>query len=165
MAETPPPTFHFHPMRLRDALTVRRWRYPDEYAVYDLGLAILLFAAFIDAVVGKRSGIAFFGVTTDSDDLIGIASFAHKGSDVEIGLGLRPDLTGRGLGLAFVRAVMEIGRELFHPRTFSLTVATFNHRAITVYERAGFVGGATRLTRFHGKPYRELVMSRPANEA
>lgn len=163
MAETSPPLYHFHPMRLRDALAVRRWRYPGEYAVYNLGLPTLLVAVAVDVVVGRRAGVSFFAVTTDADGLMGIASYAHKGEDVEIGLGLRPDLTGRGLGLSFVRAVMEQGRELYHLRTFSLAVATFNHRAITVYERVGFVAGGTRPTTFHGKPYTEWLMSRPAD--
>lgn len=162
MADATSPRYHFHPMRLRDALAVRRWRYSGEYAVYDLGLLTLLVAVVVDVTVGKRAGVAFFGVTTDADGLMGIASYARKGEDVEIGLGLRPDLTGRGLGLSFVHAVMEQGRELYHPRTFSLAVATFNHRAITIYERAGFVAGGTRPTTFHGKPYTEWLMSRPA---
>lgn len=163
MDETIPPTYHFHPMRLRDALAVRRWRYAGEYAIYDLGLFTLLIAVLVDVTVGKQAGISFFGVTTDADGLMGIASYAHRGEDVEIGLGLRPDLTGRGLGPSFVRAITDLGRELYHPRTFSLTVATFNHRAITTYERAGFIAsGATRPTTFHGKRYTELLMSRPA---
>lgn len=157
------PSYHFHPMRLRDALAVWRWRYAGEYAVYDLGLFTLLFATLVDVTVGKQAGISFYAVTTEADGLMGIASLAHKGKDVEIGLGLRPDLTGRGLGLSFVRAVMDLGRAKYHPNTFSLTVATFNHRAITVYERAGFVAtGATRPATFHGKRYTELLMSRPA---
>ena len=57
---------------------------------------------------------------------------------VEIGLGLRPDLTGRGLGLQFF-----LGRCLVREATFGdervvLNVAAFNERAITVYRRAGF---------------------------
>ena len=57
---------------------------------------------------------------------------------LEYGLGIRPDLTGRGLGLEFVRAGLEFGRERFRPGRIVLAVAAFNERAIAVYERAGF---------------------------
>jgi len=55
-----------------------------------------------------------------------------------IGLGLRPDLTGRGLGLAFVGAGMDFARQSFSPGRFLLSVALFNQRARRVYEKAGF---------------------------
>jgi RimJ/RimL family protein N-acetyltransferase len=57
---------------------------------------------------------------------------------VTIGLGLRPDLTGSGLGLPFVEAGLAMGRERFHPARFRLFVYAWNQRAITIYERAGF---------------------------
>ena len=41
-------------------------------------------------------------------------------------------------GAAFVRAVLAFGAATFAPDRFRLTVASFNERAIRVYERAGF---------------------------
>ena len=56
----------------------------------------------------------------------------------DVGLGMRPDLTGRGFGEDFLRAGLRLARETYSPQAFRLTVATFNRRAIRVYEKAGF---------------------------
>jgi ribosomal-protein-alanine N-acetyltransferase len=58
-----------------------------------------------------------------------------------VGLGLRPDLTGKGLGHGFLVARLEFARRSFPPEVFRLAVATFNERAIKVYEGVGFVQG------------------------
>jgi ribosomal-protein-alanine N-acetyltransferase len=69
---------------------------------------------------------------------VGFYYFEEKGPALEIGLGLRPDLAGRGLGLEFFRAGVEFGRSRFAPARVILAVAGFNERARIVYERAGF---------------------------
>ena len=48
-----------------------------------------------------------------------------------------PELTGRGLGVEFVRAGVEFARSIRLHRVI-LDVASFNKRAIKVYERVGF---------------------------
>ena len=70
--------------------------------------------------------------------VVGFYYFEVKGRVLEYGLGLRPDLTGQGHGLEFFKAGLEYGREQFRPEQIVLAVATFNERAIKVYERAGF---------------------------
>ena len=78
------------------------------------------------------------GPRRTSGSLVGFYYFELKGRILEYGLGLRPDLTGRGHGLEFVRAGLEFGRKRFRPEQIVLAVAAFNERAIAVYERAGF---------------------------
>jgi ribosomal-protein-alanine N-acetyltransferase len=56
----------------------------------------------------------------------------------EIGLGLQPELTSRGHGETFVRACPRFASAALGAQSFTLAVAAFNRRAITVYERAGF---------------------------
>lgn len=62
---------------------------------------------------------------------------------LDIGLGMRPDLTGKGIGLEFVHAGLQFARERYAPATLRLTVATFNERAISVYLKAGFQSTTT----------------------
>lgn len=51
---------------------------------------------------------------------------------------MRPELTGKGLGEYFVRAGLRYALNAYSPPAFRLTVATFNRRAISVYEKVDF---------------------------
>ncbi len=81
---------------------------------------------------------------------------------LEVGLGLRPQDAGQGLGGAFLDEGLAFGRETFHPGTFQLYVAASNERAIKVYERRGFqeVGRQTR--HLLGRDWEFIEMRRPA---
>jgi RimJ/RimL family protein N-acetyltransferase len=103
------------------------WRYPPPYDFYD---------GDVDPVLNPER---FFGAFDDEGTLVGFYYFEEKPPDLDYGLGLRPDLVGRGLGLGFFRAGLEFARERYRPRLVYLHVAEFNERARKVYERAGFV--------------------------
>lgn len=72
---------------------------------------------------------------------------------MDVGLGMRPDLTGRGLGVGYLLAGLQLARERLSPERFTLSVTTFNERAIQAYERAGFR---------RGREYRFVAMAREA---
>ena len=57
---------------------------------------------------------------------------------IEIGIGLRPDLCGHGLGERYMRDELDYARREWSPHTFRLYVASWNERAIKLYERLGF---------------------------
>jgi [ribosomal protein S18]-alanine N-acetyltransferase len=102
-------------------------------------------------------------VKDDARELVGHFSFKPKDEHtVEIGLGLRPDLTGRGLGASFLAAGLDFARDRFGPEWFVLSVATFNERAIKVYERAGFVRVRVYMHSTAGREWEFLEMTRPA---
>ena len=102
------------------------WRYEPPYDFYD---------GDVEPVLNPDR---FYEAIGEDGSLVGFYYFEEKDDALEIGLGLRPDLTGRGLGLEFFRAGLEFGRGRFRPARLILNVATFNERAIKVYERAGF---------------------------
>ena len=103
------------------------WRYEPPYDFYD---------GDVEPVLNPER---FFEALDDRGTLVGHYYFEEKGNALEIGLGLRPELVGRGLGLEFFRAGLEYGRARFRPARVILAVAGFNERAVKVYERAGFV--------------------------
>jgi [ribosomal protein S18]-alanine N-acetyltransferase len=102
------------------------WRYEPPYDFYD---------GDEDPILNPER---FFEALGDDGLLVGFYYFKEKGPALEIGLGLRPDLAGHGLGLEFFCAGVEFGRSRFAPARVILAVAGFNERARIVYERAGF---------------------------
>jgi len=80
-------------------------------------------------------------VLNENDELVGWASFYTENDEFWLSLGLRPDLTGQGLGEAFVSECVRyaISQYKLIKHTIKLAVALFNQRAIKVYERAGFI--------------------------
>lgn len=152
-------SFTFTFMNETDARAVQTWKYEEPYAIYSYepseeGLADLLEPRSPHYAVRNTQGelLGFFSYGT-SAQVWENAVPALYGEDqtIDIGLGLRPDLTGKGLGLAFVEAGLAFAREQFAPRHFRLFVLSFNKRAMRVYERAGF----TRV--------REFVQSNPVH--
>ena len=152
--------FRFTPMTQEDAEAVAAWHYPEPYSFYDWtadpdDLRELLEPA--------RRGAAYWAVRDDADELIGFFDFKPKEEGtLAIGLGMRPDLTGRGLGESFLAAGLEFAKERFAPERFTLAVATFNERAITVYERVGFARGRVYMHWTNGAEWEFLEMSRAA---
>ncbi len=142
-----------------EAQAISGWQYEPPYSFYDWSadaddLALLL---------GKESREGrFFSAFAEDGALVGFFEFQVDGEDVIVGLGLRPDLTGRALGLPFVEESLAFARERFGPRRFRLSVATFNERAIRVYERAGFVPLRTYDHETNGGIFPFVEMTRPA---
>ncbi|HVF80010.1 MAG TPA: GNAT family protein, partial [Solirubrobacteraceae bacterium] len=121
-------------MTAADAHAVAGWRYPGQYAFYDADADPDDLAALLDPA---GWGTRYFAVDAGGE-LVGHVAFKLEDGIAEIGLGLRPSLTGRGHGLAFVVAAMRFATQALGATGFTLAVAAFNDRAIKVYERAGF---------------------------
>lgn len=65
-------------------------------------------------------------------------------------------------GDRFLLASLEFARSRFSPDSFTLCVATFNERAILVYERAGFTRDTVYRHNTNGGEYLFLSMAREA---
>jgi ribosomal-protein-alanine N-acetyltransferase len=122
------------------ARKVLEWRYTPPYDFYDMASDASDAAELFELPDRYRAVVAPDG------SLTGFWYFRPNGDEVELGLGLRPNLTGRGLGESFSRAALDYARAEWSPRRFRLYVAGWNARAIRVYERIGFreVGRQTR---------------------
>jgi ribosomal-protein-alanine N-acetyltransferase len=152
-------------MRWRDISVVAGWRYPGPYAYYNFDLASLATILLVQSLFGAITDPTYFTVVDERERIVGVFSYIwHARGVLEVGLALRPDLTGlgRGIGLSFVLAGLDFARRRFRPQRFYLTVAAFNARARRVYERAGFARiGSTTIGR-KGKRTEMLEMMRDA---
>ncbi len=149
----------FRQMDDADANEVARWRYEPPYDFYDSAADPADLAELLDP---QHRRDIYFSVLDDENRIVGFFQFEKKDETVDIGLGLRPDLTGRGLGAEFVLSGLAFARRRFAPERFSLSVATFNERAIGVYERVGFRRGEVFTHETNGGEYEFLSMRREA---
>lgn len=163
----------FTPMTKADARSILAWRYDGPYATYNTPDAALgADSGSLTELLDPRS--PYFAVREVGQEGAAPIGFFAYGSACEvggegsegaetpyllrpdgsltIGLGLRPDLTGQGRGLALVEAGLAFARERYHPSLFRLYVYAWNTRAIRAYERANFTRvGETRIAAPEGE--------------
>jgi len=139
---------------------VAHWHYDGIYAFYDMDAD----KDDLEIFMNRDYWTEFTrGVVDETGELVGWATFYTENDEFWLALGLRPDLTGRGLGESFVDAC--VGQAIAHcaiPQSrIKLAVAQFNERAIKVYRRAGFTetGRETRDTHLGRLPF--IIMERP----
>lgn len=119
-------------MRQSEALEIAdRWKYDGEYAFYDMTADPEDYAEITSP---ELRGDRYFSVF-DNGVLIGFFCVDQG----ELGLGLRPDLTGQGRGSAFLAEILDFVRENYKLEKLRLSVASFNQRAVKTYKRAGAV--------------------------
>ncbi|TAA67464.1 GNAT family N-acetyltransferase [Planococcus salinarum] len=126
----------FQPMTQRQAEEIaQNWHYEGDYSFYDMAADPEDLAEFLDA--GQRKD-AYFTVHQDGE-MVGFYSFTQTSADtVDIGLGMKPELTGKGIGREFLKAGLKFAESAYRPDKITLSVAAFNKRAITLYRNSGF---------------------------
>ena len=157
MSTSDPPSIRIAPLTRAHAEDIATWRYAAPYDVYDMTDAEP--DELLDPAVGFHAVLA-------GDELIGFRSFGPDGrvpgwdyddSALDTGGGLRPSLTGQGLGRAVIAAGLDFGRSRFAPAAFRVTVASFNVRARRTVESLGFEVVGSFAARRDGRPFDVLV--------
>src|SRR4029077_6731497 len=95
---------------------VQRWQYEPPYDFYDLASDPEDEAAMLDPARAEHHR----AVLDERGRLEAFWYFDWHREVVEVGIGLRPDLTGRGLGEALLRAQLEYASQNWQPETFRL---------------------------------------------
>jgi RimJ/RimL family protein N-acetyltransferase len=136
--------FEFRALKRADAECIVSWRYETPYDFYNPA------PETVEPMLDPRNG---YFVAFEGSRLVGFCCFGPDaqvvGGDysevaLDIGAGLRPDMTGQGIGRAFLTAVVTFSQRHSLDRSLRATVAAFNARAIRVVRSVGF----TEATRF-----------------
>lgn len=129
---------HVRNLSERDARQICTWRYDGDYSVYNY--------PEWEIIVEQNWGLAqelirereYFAVMNDMDDLIGHFRLKEQEEFIYLGVGLIPELCGYGHGTAVMELIKKESKERYPDKQLSLEVRSFNHRAITCYQKAGF---------------------------
>ncbi|WP_249898110.1 GNAT family N-acetyltransferase [Paenibacillus sp. PK3_47] len=135
--------YRFSRMEEQEARQIADWKYEPPYSMYNSN---------DPEDIGELMDGSYYAVHTYDHELIGFFCFGqnarvpggteqglYTGDHVlDIGLGLKPEYTGMGRGLGFLRAGLDFAAAEFKPDKYRLTVAAFNKRAISLYHTAGF---------------------------
>lgn len=157
--------YHFHLMTKDRALQISKWQYEYPYSLYDMDSSE-------DSILELMNGEYYYALD-EHDDLIGFICVGGSARvpggyaagiytdlrKLDIGLGLKPDLTGNGRGQEFLSEVLSFLNNQFSGREYQLVVAAFNERAIRVYERIGFVKETHFLSKYEEKELEFISMS------
>lgn len=134
-----------------------QWKYEGIYSFYDISADPEDYQEFVTPdlrsdkyfeVYGKNGLIGFFVVEPE----------AH--SKIELGLGLKPELCGKGLGKDFLCAIENYVGTHYNFKTIVLWVAAFNKRAIRLYQKCGYIQTGEEERQTNGATYRFLCMKK-----
>ncbi len=142
-------THILRPISEGDLPQLLTWQYEPPYEIYSLGngradneqLAeaadyfldpVYHFYGVVDAASGELQAIISYGL----DGQVSGGDYSEEALD--IGMAVRPDLTGRGLGNEFAKTAISFAVQTFRPTTLRVTIADFNGRARHVWQKQGF---------------------------
>ena len=136
------------------------WHYDGQYAFYDMKNDQEDYDEIISPQLRKNN---YFQVLDTNGNLVAFFCLdpdKKKKEQVEVGLGLAPNLTGRGLGSEFMSVIENFVKDNYDYKVIVLSVADFNLRAIKVYQRAGYVKRNTEMVHSNGGSYNFDIMSK-----
>jgi RimJ/RimL family protein N-acetyltransferase len=126
----------------KDAQEISTWTYDPPYDLYSMSS---------EDIPGFLRVEYRYHVLLDEDiDLVGYCCFGEDarvpGGDytrgepevLDLGIGMRPDLTGKGFGKDFVQEILAFAYQAYHPSTFRVTIAAFNLRSLRTFHGLGF---------------------------
>jgi ribosomal protein S18 acetylase RimI-like enzyme len=123
------------------AVEIVNWRYEAPYDFYNNEVTSEAINEMIEnpyyAVINQSEElVGFFCIGSTAQVPIGHQFGAYSEEFLDIGIGMKPDLTGKGLGSTFFSKVLQT---IEKDKPLRLTVAEFNRRAIHLYMKLGFI--------------------------
>ncbi|PFG05308.1 GNAT family protein [Bacillus sp. es.034] len=149
-------TYEFNVMTQEQAENIAfKWHYDGDYSYYDMEADAEDLAEFLNP---EERGNTTFAVSKDKE-LVAFFSVSRIADGIfDIGLGMRPDLTGKGNGIEFLSTGINFVQSEFKSEKITLSVATFNQRAIKLYRKVGFKDVETFMQDTNGSTFEFLKM-------
>jgi ribosomal-protein-alanine N-acetyltransferase len=130
--------FRLEPMTAEDAADVSLWRYPAPYDRYRWPPWEQLVKDGREFADPDIRAAQYLSVRGKNGGLAGYVQLFPLDRAIRIGLGLRPDLCGIGLGGGVIGLAVEEALRRRPAAQVDLEVETWNRRAILAYKKAGF---------------------------
>ena len=133
----------YRPAEKKHAREFVNWQYKPPYDVYncppeEIGDAV-------QYNIDPTNNV--YAMLDQNEELIGYCSYGKDaqvpGGDyneeaLDIGLMIKPELTGQGMGATFTKEVIRNGIAKYEPKKLRVTIAAFNKRAMRIWEKNGF---------------------------
>jgi ribosomal-protein-alanine N-acetyltransferase len=122
------------------------WSYPAPYDIYNWpswGIMVAQDLQFADTNIRETQYAAVVRMDKENQkldgEMIGYVQYFPIVGVTRLGLGIRPDLCDKGLGLVFMEAIIKEALRRNPRQEIDLEVHTWNERAQKTYAKAGFV--------------------------
>jgi len=158
--------YKISPLSEDNAREIITWQYEPPYDLYDLApenLPGLLNPDYRYHQVLNDDGILVgyccFGIDAQ---VPGGEYLKDEPEVIDIGVGMRPSLTGQGSGTTYVREILDYCFVTYRPEVFRASIARFNQRSLNTFQNLDF--------KIQGNFIRELgfiefyQLERPAKE-
>ena len=135
--------YSFQPISPLQAQLATAWQYEPPYDFYNIPEGRRKFAlrGYLNPNYHYNSILdtngEWIGICTLGADAR-VAGGDYSQTAIDIGLGLCPEKTGRGLGCEVVAAIMAFAAPQDNHPIFRATIASFNRRSQRVFEKNGF---------------------------
>lgn len=137
--EKQPPQFNIVPMEEIHGADICTWRYDSPYDIYSWLPWEQMKALDVEFGNPVLRAEQYVSLVDDKGVLTGFAQYFPLQGVTRLGVGMRPDLCGKGYGKSFVLTIVDEARRRKPENEIDLEVLTWNTRAIRAYQKSGFV--------------------------
>ncbi|MEM6402972.1 MAG: GNAT family protein [Cyanobacteria bacterium P01_D01_bin.116] len=136
-------SYIFSPMNEESARIILDWRYNESLNFYNSNPSEI--EETIKDFLNAENN--YYSIFNNRNQLVAYCCFGAdarvKGGNyyveaLDIGFGLNPNLTRKGITFRIISAVYDFAKSHFSTTLFRVTVAEFNQQAIRLYKKAGF---------------------------
>ncbi len=129
------PPFRVRPLTADDGMTMATWRYPGPWSIYD-------------STAAPQADEGFWAVEDATETLVGFCCLGAEArvpgqveepGTLDVGVGMDPELTGRGYGGELARVVVAHARSLAPGARLRCVIQEWNARSLAVARASGFV--------------------------